>query len=163
MTDRMAAPGAPDFGEDRAFQEKFWTVQRCAWVVFALIIAAALLGATGTGGPLANQEMQIGEVRVAAPRIARWASTADFKVRVGGGDGHLTLLLGPGFSRSFQIEDIQPRPDSASVGRDGQMLSFRAGGGTIAIRVRADRPGIASYAIGINGGGGETMRTLILP
>ncbi|MDC9824235.1 hypothetical protein PRN20_10845 [Devosia sp. ZB163] len=33
----------PDISEDRAFQERFWTVERVAWVAFALLIIGAIV------------------------------------------------------------------------------------------------------------------------
>lgn len=61
--------------EHRRFQERFWTVERKAWCVFALIIAAGLLGAFGSGGPLATKVTLIDRAIVEHPRISRWEGT----------------------------------------------------------------------------------------
>lgn len=61
-----------DVDDDRAFQEKFWTFQRVAWALMALILLAALAGTTGSGGPLAHAEASGPGGSIEYPRIARW-------------------------------------------------------------------------------------------
>jgi len=43
-----------DHGLDIAYQQREWRVQRIGWVAMALIVVAALLGASGSAGPLAT-------------------------------------------------------------------------------------------------------------
>lgn len=78
MTDR----GNFEVEEDRTFQERFWTAQRFAWSAMGLFIVAALAGATGSGGPLADAVAETPGGTIEYPRIARWQAAERMTVRV---------------------------------------------------------------------------------
>lgn len=51
-------PDGLQLDEHRQFQERFWTIERAAWIVFGMIVIAALAGAFGAGGRLPQQRQR---------------------------------------------------------------------------------------------------------
>src|SRR3546814_10863353 len=82
--------------DHRGYQEKLWTVERAAWIVFIVITLAAALGATGAGGPLSRQVAVTEHGRIDYPRIARWQAsdelTIEFAARSGRSEEHTSEL-----------------------------------------------------------------------
>src|SRR5690606_25597894 len=58
--------------ERRHFQEIFWTVERFAWIIFALILLLALLGLTGSGGYFAKTTQTLDAGTAEYARFSRW-------------------------------------------------------------------------------------------
>lgn len=117
-----------DIDDDRAFQERFWTFQRVAWAVMALILIAALAGATGSGGPLADAEASGPGGSIEYPRIARWQSAERMIVRLPPeARGTARLELGGAFTQTFAIEDIEPQPSSSVATAAGHRYEFALG------------------------------------
>ncbi len=142
--------------EHRRFQERFWTVERIAWCVFALIIAAGLLGAFGSGGPLATKVTVIDRAIVEHPRIGRWEGTDKMIVRFTPDPSAPTrsLFLSNSFAEVFQVEDIQPLPARTVIEASGQRLFFENpghDGGLVTLHLRAQSAGSASFSVGIDG------------
>jgi hypothetical protein len=69
-------PDGLQLDEHRRFQERFWKLERVAWIVFAIVTLSALLSLTGAGGPLATVWSESGNAVISYPRVARW-ETAD--------------------------------------------------------------------------------------
>ena len=57
--------GVEDHG---SFQRRFWFAQRCAWVVFALILSACLFGLLGRGGMFSRGTVHFAHVLVSAQK-----------------------------------------------------------------------------------------------
>jgi hypothetical protein len=47
-----------DLDEDRLFQERYWSFQRFAWVLFLFVVVGALCGLTGSGGPFSRATVE---------------------------------------------------------------------------------------------------------
>ena len=77
---RVRLANAGQIREERGFQEKLWTAQSIGWVLMLLFVIAALLGATGSGGPLSMARAQSGQATVDYPRIARWQASTQMIV-----------------------------------------------------------------------------------
>lgn len=142
--------------ERRGFQERFWTIERIAWCVFALIIVAGLLGAFGSGGPLATKVTIIDRAIIEHPRIGRWEGTDEIKVRFTPDPSARTrsLFLSNSFAEVFQVEDIQPLPVRTVIEAGGQRLFFDnpgKDGGMVILHLRAQSAGSASFSVGIDG------------
>jgi hypothetical protein len=152
--------------EQRGFQERFWTVERWAWMIFGLILLLALAGLSGGGGFLAHSvaELEAGEVEY--PRVARWESSDEVTVTFGQQSEEHRLTLSPQFSQFFQLEDIQPLPDRSLATPAGEVMVFQSGDGApakVVLHLRSQRPGIARYDISLDGGRPVGVTTVVLP
>jgi hypothetical protein len=165
----IAQPPVRDDGlqieEDRGFQERFWTIERWAWAVFGLIILLALTGLAGGGGFLAHSTMQMEAGQVDYPRVARWEAADEITVVFASDNPEHRLTISPQFSKYFQIEDIQPLPDSTLISPAGETMMFKAEGGPtqVVLHLRAQRPGLASYDLSLDGGSPVGATTVVLP
>lgn len=167
---RTEAPAIRDDGlqldEHRDFQERFWVAERVAWVAFAAIILAALIGLTGAGGPLSRAKAASDGSEISYPRITRWEASDSLTVNFAPGGSERSLTLSPAFAESFQLEDVQPQPDRAEARPEGERLIFSLPAGkpaTVTLHVRAHKPGPARYQARIDGTSVRTLSTFILP
>mgnify|MGYP006172382717 CR=1 FL=1 len=155
--------------EDRAFQEKFWTFQRIAWFFMALILVAALAGATGSGGPLAHGTASGPGGSIDYPRIARWQAAERMTVRLPpDAAGTASLELDGAFTRTFMIENIEPQPASSMATARGHRFEFDVGDGPgekkIILHLRAASPALPVQAPARLGDGPPMpLRLLVLP
>jgi hypothetical protein len=133
-----------DVPDDRAWQERFWTVQRAAWVLMALFILAALFGATGKGGPLASASAATPDGTLEYPRITRWQSAEDVIVRLpDSAAGDIELLVSPKFAEVYSIDSIVPQPSQSEATSQGHLFTFDATGNgpkEIILHVTAGKP-----------------------
>jgi len=141
--------------EHRRFQERFWTIERFSWGIFALIIFAALLGAFGSGGPLATKVSELDAAIVEHPRIGRWEGTDEMTIRFKSDpatDAH-SLFLSNAFAEVFQVEDIQPLPARTLIEGGGQQLFFdnpSKSGGVVTLHLRAQAAGPAKFDVRVD-------------
>ena len=112
-------------GEDRAFQEAYWSFQRGAWALFALLIAVALLGGAGGAGPFARQTIQAGSAVIDAPRVMRWASNDRISIRQAVAQREsIEIVLSPAFNDALQLDTISPQPFQSAMTRAGSSYWF---------------------------------------
>jgi hypothetical protein len=159
-------PDGLQLDEHRSYQEKLWTVERWAWAAFAAVTLAAILGASGAGGPLSHQLSQVGGGAIEHPRIARWQATDTIIVHFPGGSATRSLTLAPPFAQMFQVEDVQPPARRVEAGPEGEVLHFQldqGGPAQVVMHIRALSPGLARYRASIDGGAPRDLRTFILP
>lgn len=154
--------------EHRRFQERFWKLERVAWIAFAVVTVSALLGLTGAGGPLATASIENRDALISYPRVARWETADELQIalqpRVGAAERR--VMLAPEFAKSFQLEDVQPQPSKSIVSDLGQILVFDnpdTQGGQITMHIRAQSVGRRSFTITIDGGMPNALTTYVLP
>ena len=145
MAKQPATKGGLEVDEDRAWQERFWTIQRIGWAVMALILLAALLGATGKGGPLASASARSPAGTIDYPRITRWQSSDQVAVRLpASASGKVNVELSPEFAETFTIESVEPEPSQVQATAHGDLFTFDVGNGggekEIVFNVRAQKP-----------------------
>ena len=133
-----------EVADDRAWQERFWTVQRVGWLVMALFILAALFGATGKGGPLASASAATPDGTLEYPRITRWQSAEDVIVRLpDSAAGDIELLVSPEFAEVYSVDSIVPQPSQSEATSEGHLFTFAATGKgpkEIILHVTAGKP-----------------------
>jgi hypothetical protein len=115
MTKRERPDLELDF--DDAFQRREHRVQRAGWAVIALVLVAALAGATGDG-PLANARLERGGVEVVWARIVRAKARTEVRVEAQAAlarDGYLTVRLGKSWIEAVEIEEVRPEPARVSA------------------------------------------------
>ena len=156
--------GGLEVTEDREWQEKFWTAQRIAWAVMALIIIAAIAGLTGKGGPLAAAKANLGYATLEYPRIARWQSDEQLTVRLAEtAPARVQLLLSPQFVKLFSVNSIEPEPSEVRATPRGHLFTFETETGgerVIAFNVHAANP-VLEQPIGVSLGSAPPARVTI--
>ena len=114
--------------EDMRFQRRSWIAERAGWIVLAVIALAGLTGIFGTG-PLSWQVARSGTLTVHYDRFQRRTRLAAFRFDVAHTTGpELTLTLGGGFARDFDISSIAP-PVHSVARANGLALTFTAQAG----------------------------------
>ena len=156
-----------DISDDRDWQERFWTIQRVSWLLMAMFIVAALLGATGKGGPLSSASVRTPDGTIDYPRITRWQSAEDVIVRLPAStSGEVDLLVSPEFAEVYGIDSIIPEPTRSKTTPAGHRFTFAADGGgqkEIILHVTAGKPAI-SQPVDIRLGRSVTrIRVTVLP
>lgn len=154
-----------EFGEDLNFQRRFWATERAAWILFTLLLVAALAGAAGGGGVLAHEKVNTAYGSIEYPRISRWQAADDLIVTVERSrERSVSVELDSRFAENFEIVSIQPEPRSAAATPLGVHYLFDVvGGGEIVFQLRATRPAILPEGA-VRVDGAETpVRPVILP
>lgn len=154
-----------EFDEDLVFQRRFWKLERIAWMGYALVLAVALAGLTGAGGPLSHATVQTPDASVEYPRVARWQTTDTMIVRFTPASGDTgELMVAQRFLDTFEIKSIQPEPASVRATADGVRYVFDIeNGGTVVLMIGAHNPAIFPDATIQIGEADVAVRTLILP
>ena len=151
--------------EHRGFQRAFWLVQRCAWVLFGLILLMALSGLTGAGGHLGRGNLTFRNGELDFPRVARWAASDEIRVRFdAGGDAH-SLSFGSVFYDYFEVEAVQPEPQQMLASVEGTTMQFRTrphSPAHVVVYVRPLRPGFPRYPVQLDAAAAE-VRGVVLP
>ncbi|MCD7059002.1 hypothetical protein [Pelagibacterium xiamenense] len=166
----IAVPRVRDDGlqveDSTRAQRIFWVVERCGWALFAALLLLAMFGLTGSGGPFARAVVQDGSGRVDYPAIARWHTSDDLRVTFAGNATTHTLEVSQAFVDAFEIGSMQPRPATSTTLADGMRFTFEAGpdaGVSASVFVTPLNVGWMDYAVRIDGGASQEVRTLVLP
>jgi hypothetical protein len=162
----MARSDQLELREHRGFQERFWTVQRWAWVGYGVIIGAALLGVTGEGGLFARARMETGNNTIDHPRFARWQTQDSISIAFApSGATERRVLLSPEFVRGLAVETMQPQPARSTASAAGEELTILVRSnepGTATLRIKPNAPGIVRGAVSIDGAP-AAVTIIILP
>lgn len=158
-------PDGLQLDESRPFQRGVWFTQRIVWLICAGIVAIALAGGTGRGGPYATQSAAASAGEASLPRIARRGAvdvvTANFTADA---PDH-RLGLSADFLARFEVETITPHPVAEVATEDGTLLLFSAMGlppHQVRLSVRARLAGMGHPVLTLDG---QALRftTLTLP
>ena len=123
--------------EDIHFQRRQWIVQRCGWLLMALLVLSGLLGVFGDG-PLSRSTKEESGLSADYQRFLRTHKPSRLTIKVDtrhAKDGSVTLWLGQNFIDRVQLEQITPAPRSSQASGDGVILTFLTGERTGAARV----------------------------
>jgi hypothetical protein len=169
MESRLQAPPVRPDGlqleEKRGFQQRFWMLERLAWVLFAALVASAMAGLAGGGGYFSRQSVAIGNAVADLPRITRAQGSDNITLLLHGAEASRSIVLGDDFTRYFLIEHMQPAPERSLMVSSGLELVF-AGSTEGPIRVLLDirplRPGFASFDLAV-GDQRTAAEILVLP
>ncbi|MDI6834890.1 MAG: hypothetical protein QMD99_04130 [Rhizobiaceae bacterium] len=139
--------------EHRAFQAKFWRLERFAWIFFALILVAVGLGLSGSGGPLSRSTLVADRSVADVPRFSRWEAPDEIRITLApSSDQNLTLA--EAFFSKFQIETMQPPPARTDPGQSSTVYHFGSSATEpllVSINLRPLHPGQVAYPLGLNG------------
>ena len=121
MKETSKAVPLPDGVEDHGrLQRRFWIVQRCAWVVFAVVLIACLLGLLGRGGLFSRSVVQMAQGSLDLPVISRWNAPDELTVTFYATDQDRAVIVDPRFLEAFSVEGIDP-PQKTTFARDGHI------------------------------------------
>ncbi|WP_025745770.1 hypothetical protein [Kallotenue papyrolyticum] len=115
-------------GEDLAFQERQWTVERVGWVIMALLALAGLLGLFG-GGPLSIAHAGSADqpLRVTYARFARYRTPAELEVSVqpAATQGQaLRLSMNRSWLDSMELQGVVPEPEQVEARAEHLIFVF---------------------------------------
>lgn len=133
-------PGPPDKGleltSDLALQERVWRAERLAWVVFLLVLIAALLGAFGNG-PLAHASHRDpgGRLVVQYERLMRHATMTTLTLSVMPRGDSAEVWISNRFLREILIDRIVPEPSGMTSDAERTLFRFAAASPDRPVRV----------------------------
>lgn len=141
--------------DDRiATQRRFWRFERVGWVVLTIFV---LFGLTGlfSRGPLSDARYQAKTFAVDFERFSRHGLVARMTIHVPAeiAGRHPSIRLGHDMVEAYELETLQPEPDSTSTDSRGVTLHFKPPPSgeslTIHIFLRAERAGFVDAAIAV--------------
>jgi hypothetical protein len=160
-----------DAGEDSGHQQVEWRVEQAGFVMWALILIAALAGLLGPG-PLSSVSAASadGSIQAAYHRFARLQAEGRITLRLSPSlvrDGAIRLRINRAFTESAAIERIQPEPREMVIAGEELIYVFPAEKGqataSVEFRFNPARMGVREYFFGHESGAHVRLWTLVLP
>lgn len=162
----MAKPSLPEGVEDHGvFQRRAWAVQRVSWVIFALILVAALLGAFGGDGYLSRAEVHFKDGSIQYPRLSRWNASDELLVTFNQSTNDCTLILDGDFLKTFSIENVDPPQKGVASANGAAVYIFPADATAnkqVILHLKSEKPWMNTTTIGI-GSERHQITTFIFP
>ena len=129
----------PLIENDLAFQSRMWTVQRCGWIVMAVLIVGALLGLLGPG-PLSTVTVATasGKLQLMHDRFVRRHASTNLYVTLstlGDASGEARLRLNRSYLDRMEVQRVTPTPIEVAASSAGLTYTFRVEGQTQAVMV----------------------------
>jgi hypothetical protein len=152
-----------EINDDLSHHKKVWVMERTAWGIMALTLAAALVGLLGPG-PLSSAKARSidGGLSVTYERFARYHAPTQLKVFVGNAavrDGRVKLSLNRAFVEKCELERIDPEAERVELESDRLTYVFRVSlpsAAPIVFRFKPDSFGPVPVQVGMEGG--ETLQ-----
>jgi hypothetical protein len=150
---------ALEIAEDLNFQKRQWGVQRVGWIVFGLILLAALLGLFGRGLLSQRRLLQEG-VTLEYEYFLRNASTTTLRVETSAPT--TMVVFDKDYLEGFQVESVTPEPVSTTLTEVGYGYQFGGTGSPIEFHLKPQRVGLVVGQLLI-GEGNSVVRQFIYP
>jgi hypothetical protein len=155
--------------DDRALRAD-WRAQHIGWMVFTLIIIAALLGAFGNG-PLSSATLtdENAGLSIRYERIARWDSSLLMRVTLlpeNTSAQTAVMWINNAYLEGMPVQWMNPPPLRSTSREDRTMYEFPTGpgeSGTITFEFRAERTGKHTLRLGRDDSDGVAIRQFVLP
>jgi hypothetical protein len=167
----MASRVRLELATDDAFQHMEWRIQRIGWLVWAMLLLAALLGLTGSGW-LSGAEVTSddGAVTVKYDRFLHYHKPTQLQIGVKSSDdanGRWQLKITRSLLDRLQISRIEPEPDRREIAHDGIVYTFLhsagAPAGTIIFHLEYERYGTAQGTIALTGSRPVELNLFVFP
>jgi hypothetical protein len=159
----------PPVRDDMRAQNLSWTIERVGWVLFLLIIGAALIGLFGRGG-LSTTEIvdPSGRLSVEYEWIDRATGRSTMTIEARGlpPGGEAELRFSPNFFDDLGIDTIEPPPLRSYADGSGSVRIYPVGpSGTVRTRLeyRAGGFGATERSVSLPGGPAVQFRQYVLP
>ena len=151
-------------------QRVIWKVQRVAWVAALLVLVVIALGITGDG-PLADARRASagGDLEIEYARFARETAptTVSLSVTPAEESSEIQVWLGQALLDQYQIEQITPEPDSATLEDDRLILSFPIGSSSDEVQVEFELEprtrGTVDFGLGLVDGPEIDVTQIVYP
>jgi hypothetical protein len=157
--------------DDPSFQRIEWIAQRAAWIVWGLVIIAALAGLFGPG-PFSNATAESADqaLSVHYERFLHYHNPTEIRLRVTKQDRSRELaevLIDQSLLDRIEIRRIVPEPTENLVTDNGVIHVFSiprdAATGEITYWVDYEKYGRAKGQITLDGRSAVTLRTFVFP
>ena len=140
--------------EDLSFQRKEWVSQRVGIGVLALLLVAAVLGFTGSGGPFSHAETSdaSGALRVEYERIVRRGAQSTMTLHLAGGKpGSRSFWFSTDYFKGIDLETVVPDPEAVTAEGDRYVYTIRSTGSdaTVTVHMRPTRVGRIDVDVGV--------------
>lgn len=115
--------------DDLPLQAKIWKVERIAWVVFSLLLLAAMLGLFG-GGILSKTKQSSADqaLRIEYERFGRYQAPTDIKLHIAAqavrGE-FLRVWFDARYLEEVELSQISPAPHSTEVAQGKHIYQFK--------------------------------------
>jgi len=144
-----------------------WWLQRAAWVLFALLIAAYGVGLIGPG-PLSHERRASpdGALQVDFPRFLRRHTTEMIELQVQPRGERVRLRLDGGFLGKVDVENVFPEPQEMSAAPDATMLEYRVSRGArlmVQLQLRPESAGRLHGWVALDDGAPLRFDQIVLP
>ena len=157
--------------EDLRFQRRQWQLERVAWVVIAGLIAYALAGGFGGGGPLSSTEAVTadGSAQVHYERFARQLTpnSVEITVRQPPDGRPAQIHLSGEYLSSVAVKSTVPQPDTSSAAENGYLFAFKRLPGVSEIRIELQlepqKIGSAEGWLTVNNGERLAIKQFVFP
>jgi hypothetical protein len=155
----------------QSFQRKEWRLQRVGWLVWTIVVAAALVGLLGSG-PLSSTSSSAPDdsLTVRYDRFLHYHKPLMFEVTLRPGNqtnNAARLFLSDELLMRLQISRIEPEPEGRELAAGGVIYTFPSESGleTATIRVHAQYEafGRATGKIGLVGREPATVTQFVYP
>ena len=127
-----------EIDEDLVFQRSEWVWQRIGIAVVVLVVAAALLGLTGMGGPLSHVEAADpgGAVRLEYDRFVRRGAAATVKLHLRTrADAPARFWISSRYFEHAAIESFTPQADTVSAEEGRHVYTLHSGAPDLTVTV----------------------------
>ena len=142
--------------EDIPFQRKEWRAQRIGIVLMAFFVTCALLGLTGSGGPLARGEAgdRGGAIHLEYERVVRRGTTSTLTLHLRGGAPDVRFWVSAPYFEHAAVEFVSPQPDRVVVEATRHVYTILAGSPevTVVLDVKHRSVGRIHGEVGVIGG-----------
>jgi hypothetical protein len=135
-----------EIDEDLRFQRKEWFFQRIGVALLVLFVLAALLGVTGSGGPLSHAEAGEpgGPVRVEYERFVRRGGMSTVKLHLRRAPGEVRFWVAAPYFEHVRIESVAPTPELVSVETDRHVYVIRSGSSDVTVTLELEHEAIGT-------------------
>jgi hypothetical protein len=159
-----------ELATDDAFQHMEWRVQRIGWLVWAMLLLAALLGLTGSGW-LSSEEVtsEDGAITVRYDRFLHYHKPTQLVIDVkrSESNGQWQLKVARSLLDQLQILRIEPEPERREIAPDEIVYTFLhsagAPAGKVVFHVEYERYGSAQGTISLVGSGPVDLKQFVFP
>lgn len=153
-----------DIQEHLPLQRLWWKIERVAWGVIALVLAAGLLGLFGGG---LSQTTRSGDgILVRFDRVARRGATSELHVRAEPSEHGVIVCVSKSFFDALELEGVYPHPERWGVTDEEVVMKFALPAAGSAAHLRVEyRPkgGQLRGVVRVEGGGSVEVRQVVLP
>lgn len=108
----IARVGSLEVDQDLRFERRVWRIQRAGWVGIALVLLAALSGALGGTGPLAQARVAAPGLEVSHRRLCRSGAEVELELRLSpAGEGPVRLGIDTAWLSRLEQPALVPAPE----------------------------------------------------